>query len=129
MIVVRALAMAVLMSAGAAGYTPAPAWHTHLVRSEPAVNDTLARSPSAIRLWFSEPVELAVTTVKLADAAGTSVALAKVTRADAGEAAPVAVTLNAPLPPGSYVITWRTAAKDGHPANGTINFVVKEAPR
>lgn len=129
MIFVRALAVAVLMSAGAAGYAPAPAWHTHLLRSEPAINDTLARSPNAIRLWFSEPVELAVTTVKLADAGGRGIALAKLTRADAGGAAPVAAALNVPLPPGSYVVTWRTAAKDGHPANGTINFVVKTAPR
>lgn len=129
MILVRALGAALLMSAGAAAYTPVPAWHTHLVRSEPAINDTLARSPSAVRLWFSEPVELAVTTVKLADAAGTSIALAKLTRPDTGQAAPVAATLTAPLRPGSYVVTWRTAAKDGHPADGTINFVVKAAAR
>jgi methionine-rich copper-binding protein CopC len=129
MIFVRAVAVAVLMSAGTTGYSSAPVWHTHLVKSEPAVGDTLARSPSAIRLWFSEPVELAVTTVKLADAGGRGIALAKLTQAAAGESAPVAAALAAPLTPGSYVITWRTAAKDGHPANGTITFVVKAAHR
>ena len=98
-------------------------------RVSPAVNDTLVHSPAAIRLWFSEPVELAVTTVKLTNASGAAIALGKPARADGGDAAPVAAPVKAPLPAGSYVVTWSTAAQDGHPANGKINFVVKAATR
>jgi methionine-rich copper-binding protein CopC len=101
--------------------------HTHLIKSEPAGDDTLATSPRAIRLWFSEQVELPVTTVKLAGAGGARVALATLARPDTGEAAPVSAMLKAPLSAGSYVVTWSTAAKDGHPSNGTFNFVVKAA--
>jgi methionine-rich copper-binding protein CopC len=28
-------------------------WHLHLLKSEPAANDTLHAAPAAIRLWFS----------------------------------------------------------------------------
>jgi methionine-rich copper-binding protein CopC len=65
--------------------------------------------------------------VKLADAAGHAAVLAAPARPDTGETAPVSVALSKPLAAGSYVVTWSTAAKDGHPANGTIAFVVKSA--
>ena len=135
MISIRTLGVAALLSAGmSAVVQPSPSnsaaglrRHAHLVRSEPVANDTLAKSPGAIRLWFSEQVELPVTTVKLADASGTRIGLATLARPDTGQSAPVTAKLRAPLAAGSYVVTWRTAAKDGHPANGTFNFVVKAA--
>jgi methionine-rich copper-binding protein CopC len=136
MIAIRSLGLVVLLSAGLTAFVqPSPApnsaiglrRHTHLTKSDPASDDTLANSPRAIRLWFSEQVELPVTTVKLADASGTSIALAELARPDTGQAAPVTAMLKAPLNAGGYVVSWRTAAKDGHPASGTINFVVKAA--
>jgi methionine-rich copper-binding protein CopC len=99
--------------------------HTRLVKSSPAEHDTLTKSPQAVRLWFSEQVELAVTTVKLADAAGTPIALDPVTRPDTGKDAPVVAGLKKALAAGAYVVAWSTAAKDGHPTKGTIGFVVK----
>jgi methionine-rich copper-binding protein CopC len=133
MISIRALCVAVLLSTGMSAFVRPPApnaaagvrRHTHLEKSEPANNDTIARSPAAIRLWFSEKVELPVTTVKLADAAGGAIALAPLARPDTGEKAPVIVSLQKPLAAGNYVVTWMTAAKDGHPSNGTIAFTVK----
>ena len=134
MIAIRRLGVVVLMSAGltafvgtAAASSVVSARHTHLVKSEPAADDTLSTSPRAIRLWFSEQVELPVTTVKLEGAGGARVALGTLARPDTGQAAPVSATLNAPLAAGSYVVTWSTAAKDGHPASGTFSFVVKAA--
>jgi methionine-rich copper-binding protein CopC len=99
--------------------------HAHLVKSEPANNDTLARSPVAIRLWFSEQVELVVTTVKLTDGGGGTIALSPLTRPDTGESAPVLAALRKPLAPGNYTVTWKTAAKDGHASNGTFVFSMK----
>jgi methionine-rich copper-binding protein CopC len=135
MIAIRTFAVIALMSAGLTAFVhPLPPnsanglrRHTHLVKSAPASNDTLAKSPGAIRLWFTEPVELAVTTVKLADGAGGLVALGPLARPDTGQAAPVVAPVKRPLPPGNYVVTWSTAAKDGHPASGTFGFVVKAA--
>ncbi len=135
MIAIRRLGAVVLMSAGLSAFIQPPPHnsvvaarrHTHLVKSEPAGDDTLAKSPRAIRLWFSEQVELPVTTVKLTSAGGARVALAPLARPDTGQAAPVTAMLNAPLAAGSYDVTWSTAAKDGHPASGKFSFVVKAA--
>lgn len=135
MTAIRTLGVVVLMSAALTGFVhPLPSnsaidlrRHTHLIKSEPATNDTLAKSPGAIRLWFTEQVELAVTTVKLADAAGRPIALNPLVRPDTGQAAPVVAAVKKPLAPGGYVVTWRTAARDGHPANGAFGFVVKAA--
>jgi len=113
------------MAAAADGLNIAVRRHTQLRKSEPAANDSLTTSPRAIRLWFSEVVELPVTRVKLADAAGTTIALSRVTRPDTGQGAPVIAALSKTLSPGAYVVTWSTAAKDGHPAKGTFGFFLK----
>ena len=105
-----------------------PAWfHTTLTKSEPAANDTLAAAPHMLRLWFSERVELPLTRVKLADAAGQPVPLAPLARPDTGARAPILVAITKPVSAGRYVVSWSTAADDGHPAKGTFAFVVKAA--
>lgn len=101
--------------------------HTHLVKSEPAANDTLATSPRTFKLWFSEPVELPVTTLKLTGPAGAMIPLAPLARPDTAADAPIVAAPRRPLDAGAYVLTWSTAAKDGHPAKGSIHFVVKAA--
>jgi hypothetical protein len=98
--------------------------HVHLVRSEPAAHDTLTSAPKAITLWFSEGVELKVTTVKLADAAGKAVPLGAPALRDSGKDAPVVATVSRVLAPGRYTVAWSTASRDGHPAKGKIDFVV-----
>jgi methionine-rich copper-binding protein CopC len=132
----RTMVLVWLSAAGVVAFAPRSAsntdlrsWrHTHLVKSYPTENDTLATPPKALRLWFSEPVELAVTSVKLANAAGTPIALDPVARPDTGKNAPVVAAVKNSLPAGDYVVSWSTAALDGHPAKGTIAFVVK-SPR
>jgi methionine-rich copper-binding protein CopC len=126
---IRRATMALTLLASATAFTSpthgaAVRRHVHLEKSAPAANDTLAASPKSIRLWFSEPVELAVTTAKLANASGAAFALGPVAR-DTAKDAPVTATITKPLPAGSYVVTWSTAATDGHPAKGTFAFVVK----
>lgn len=100
--------------------------HLHLVRSDPAAGDTLRAAPAAVRLWFSQAPELAITTIHLNAATGTAVALAAVTR-DTAVDAPVTAALRAPAPAGAYVVSWRTTARDGHPASGRYQFVIAAA--
>lgn len=97
--------------------------HLHLLRSDPAANDTVHVAPHAVRLWFSQRPELAITSIKLATAGGAAVALSAVTR-DTSADAPVVAAVAGAVAPGSYVVTWRTTAMDGHPATGQIPFVV-----
>jgi methionine-rich copper-binding protein CopC len=98
-------------------------WHLHLVRSQPAANDTLHAAPGAIRLWFSSPPEMAITTVHLTTMAGAPVPVGPVTR-DQPDSAPVVAPVTGPVAPGAYVVVWRTSAADGHVSAGRIPFVV-----
>ena len=100
--------------------------HVSLKKSSPAANDTLATSPKAISLWFNEKVELAVTTVKIADAKGVAASLGALKR-DAAADAPVVADVTKPMAAGSYTLSWLVAGADGHPAKGTVTFVVKAA--
>jgi methionine-rich copper-binding protein CopC len=110
---------------------PVARLHTHLLRSEPAANETLSVVPKAIHLWFSERVELAVTSVKLRQADSTAVPVGP---ARAGDARPrgnpsVSASIQKSLKPGTYEVAWRTTAKDGHVAKGTFAFVIKPGAR
>ncbi|MEP6492158.1 MAG: copper resistance CopC family protein [bacterium] len=121
---------------GAHGSAPAPslfaatpsAFHVHLLRSQPAEHDTLAKLPATITLWFSEAPELAVTSVKLTGADQRAVSLDAPKRADAslgaGSDAAIVASVKDATKPGVYTVAWKTAAKDGHPASGTYSFVV-----
>ena len=101
--------------------------HTYLKKSEPAANDTLAAAPHSVRLWFSERVEIPVTTVKITDASGSALSLGALARPDTGEAAPIVAAIAGSVRAGTYTVAWSTAAKDGHPAQGKFAFVVKAA--
>jgi methionine-rich copper-binding protein CopC len=127
----RALRSAVLALAaiGAlAAATPAPGvpFHTKLLKSAPAANDTLATAPTAISLWFNEKVELKVTTVKLAGPSG-AVKLGAVTRDEKVKDAPVVAAIPSTLGAGTYTASWSVAGDDGHPVKGSFAFVVKGA--
>ncbi|MDB4917936.1 MAG: hypothetical protein JWM95_5580 [Gemmatimonadetes bacterium] len=119
------LAMAGVVALMAAAPPRDAFWHTHLLKSDPAANDSLAKAPRAIHLWFSERVDLPVTTVKLTNAAGAPVILAPPMRPDTAQNASVNITIGPVLAAGSYTVHWSTAGKDGHPAKGTFDFVVK----
>jgi methionine-rich copper-binding protein CopC len=64
--------------------------------------------------------------VSLSSASGSAFALAPGAR-HTPAADPIVATVRGALPSGAYVVTWKTTANDGHPANGTIPFVVMEA--
>ncbi len=108
---------------------PAPAYpagaerHLRLLRSDPGDSSSVA-APRAIRLWFSQRPELAVTTVRLTGAAGT-VAVGKGSFGPgAGTAAPVVFPVTGALAAGRYTAAWRTMAPDGHVITGSIAFTV-----
>jgi methionine-rich copper-binding protein CopC len=103
--------------------------HLKLLRSDPAPESTLAVAPTQIRLWFSQPPELAVTSIRLRSGIGANAverALAPLTRA-AVTNAPIAAQVGAALAPGQYDIMWRTMARDGHVLSGTVSFTVGAA--
>ncbi|MHB1310845.1 MAG: copper resistance CopC family protein [Gemmatimonadaceae bacterium] len=98
-------------------------WHARLLKSQPATHDTLTTPPATIKLWFSEPVELGVSRIRLVGPAGTPIPLGKPSHiANAGAAMMAAVTQ--PLKPGTYRVRWTSAAEDGHAMKGEFSFVI-----
>jgi methionine-rich copper-binding protein CopC len=118
-------AIACLGIAGAllcAGATAAFA-HAFLDHAEPAVGSTVAPPPAQIRLWFTEALEPAFSTIAVEDEAGAHREQGKAA-VDAHDATLLQVGLP-PLPPGSYKVIWRVISVDTHPTEGNFSFTVK----
>ena len=97
--------------------------HARLVKSTPVAGVTLAGSPDAVSLWFSEAPELTFTKIALLGPDSSPVPLGEVRHVPG---APLAVTATVPsaLGPGRYTVVWQTAAADGHPSRGRFSFSV-----
>jgi len=107
---------------GLAALAAAPAFkHTRLERSEPAADSTVTVAPRAIKLWFSEPVQLSVTTVRITGVPGATITLSPA-RMDTLPHAPVILDVHGVWVPGRYTAAWRTMSRDGHPVSGTFAF-------
>lgn len=125
----RALAGVALLAGAGAIFAPTTTaradamFHLRLVKSEPSKGDTVA-APKVVRLWFSEPATLSVTSVKLKGADGKDVELAKPTFSGDTKQ-PVEVAVTGALAAGSYALSYKTASKDMHPITGEFTFVVR----
>jgi len=113
-----------LVAGSAMAAAPRSAMHTHLKKSLPAANDTVA-SPAMLQLWFSEKIELPFSRVTLKNLAGVPQPVGALKFADESDTAAVIVPVTATLAPGEYTVGWSAAAIDGHPAKGTFKFTVK----
>jgi methionine-rich copper-binding protein CopC len=120
--------VAALLFAGITAFIPSSnRFHAHLVRAEPAVNDTIATSPRAVRLWFSEPLELSLSRVRVVRVGGDTLKTSAL-RHEGSESATASLDLSAPVTtPGTYVVTYHVVARDGHPTSGHYNFVLRGA--
>jgi methionine-rich copper-binding protein CopC len=96
--------------------------HNHLVKSAPANGEHLASAPKEVRLWFNERPEIPFTSVTLMQADSTKIATIKAVATDDSMAA--AAPLVTPLPPGKYLVGWRTASSDGHAIRGIFEFSI-----
>jgi methionine-rich copper-binding protein CopC len=118
------------MAALAAAVFSLVAWrapfHLHLIRSTPQANAIVESAPDSIRLWFSQPPELELTTVKVTGPGTTSVPLSALASRDS---AAVVARVKGAMPSGAYTVTWRTMARDGHIARGSYSFTVAAARR
>ncbi len=121
---IATLAIFALGAFAPARSAPDARFHIKLLKSSPADKDTVVNGPAAIKLWFSESIELPVSSVKLTGPKGEPIPLAKLTHSDSANA-PVVAGITKPLADGAYKVTWKAASKDGHPATGTVMFTVR----
>ena len=97
--------------------------HSGLQRTEPPVESTLRRPPSEVKLYFSEHLEPAYSTVRVNDGRG-----AQVDRQDAHVDPSNPVLLRATLQPlehGTYTVIWRVLSVDSHVTEGRFTFRVE----
>jgi len=97
--------------------------HAKLQTSTPANGATVGPAPTELRLTYNEPVEVAMSTVKLVGPGDAAVNLDKIAAVPGDEK-----TLLQPLPKlasGDYRVQWTTMGHDGHHTQGEIRFTVK----
>ena len=136
------MALPLLLLAPTVGTAPrdpnagaAAPFHLHLLKSTPAADASLAKSPSEIRLVFSSRVTLA--TIDLRDASGKRIAVSKTKLSvSASEVighgkdsvinkAGIAVAaLGQPLKNGVYELNWKATGSDGHAVHNHFGFAI-----
>ena len=109
-------AAALLLFGGVAGA------HAFLDRAAPAVGSSVHGSPSSVKLWFTEPLEPAFTTIKVLDQTGKPVDNGD-KAVDASDRTLLRVSLPQ-LPAGTYRVVWRALSVDTHVTEGAFTFDV-----
>ena len=111
-----ALATCVLTASVAAG-------HAVLQRSEPRVESKLKRSPDEVKLYFTERLEPAYSSLRVLDVRGVQVDR-RDSRVDRANPALLRATLP-PLPPGTYTVRWRVLSSDADVTEGGFTFRIE----
>ncbi len=96
--------------------------HEGLKKSTPASGEVVTILKE-IRLEFTEKPELAFTSLRLTGPDSSKISLGRAIISGTSIVVPVASS----LPPGPYVLNWKTAGKDGHPVTGKVRFIVAPA--
>ena len=110
-----------LLTLLAAAFSTQAIAHTALSTSAPA-NEAQVAAPSEIVLEFSADVRL--TAVTLTSTAGEETKLGAIP-ADAARS--FSIPIEAALPPGEYLVTWRSLSADTHVVSGEFRFTVTSA--
>jgi len=105
----------------------AAAAHANYVKSNPAADARLARSPTEIRVTFSEPPDAKSSALEVLDESGKRYDKSDVSAApDESNTLRVSVST---LAEAGYLVSWSTrSAVDGHETKGAFAFVVGNAP-
>ena len=97
--------------------------HAVLQRAEPRVESKLKRAPDEVKLYFSERLEPAYSTLRVLDAAGTQVDR-RDSHVDRANPALLRATLP-PLPAGTYKVLWRVLSIDADITEGAFTFRIE----
>ena len=97
--------------------------HAKLQHSIPANGSTVSSTPGELRFEYNEPVEAAMSSVKVLgpDSKPVPVEKAEVSKDDGK----VLLVKLPTLPAGAYRVEWGTMGHDGHHTKGTVSFTVK----
>ena len=98
--------------------------HAHYDHSDPAAGVNLNNAPTQVKVWFSEGVKPAGSSLMVFDASDKMVDKMD-SAVDASDAKLMTVSLLQPLATGVYTVKWKTiSADDGDDADGQFQFSV-----
>ena len=99
--------------------------HANLVESDPAVNSVLPASPERVTIRFTEPLEPALSEIRVLNSQGSRVDSGD-SKLDAGDPHLMSVSVE-PLENGTYTVAWKNVSTlDGHRVRGAFVFSVGE---
>ena len=114
------LAMALFWVLAGISLAAAHAFPDH---AEPRVGAILTEPPQEVKIWFTEELEPAFSTVRVLNDSGTTVdqGNGKVAEED-----PHLLQVDLlPLPQGVYTVQWNVLSVDGHRTEGRFTFTVR----
>lgn len=112
-------ALALVLTAPAAAHA-----HLALRTASPGAGEQLLVAPTEVRLMFTEPVELGLSSIVLTGPNGETVELAALARGAMGDVLTAAIPGG--LTAGTYAVAWQAVGRDGHPVRGDYTFVIEE---
>src|SRR5262245_54188363 len=91
--------------------------HARLKRANPPVGGAISAAavPAELEVWFSEPVEPALSSMEVRASDGVRMDRGDL-RGDAADRTQLRLSL-LPLSPGSYRVLWRVVSRDTHRTN------------
>ncbi len=97
-----------------------PAWaHAFLDHADPKVGSATNHPPAEIKLWFTQNLEPAFSSMEVQDARAQ-----KVDKKDSCTSTPsdklVLIVSVPPLPAGTYTVTWHAVSVDTHKTQGHL---------
>ena len=104
-----------------ASVTPVHA-HAFLDHAEPRVGATVQAAPAEVKLWFTQEIEQAFSSINVRDAKGERMNTVD-SQVDPADHRLLRVPLEA-LPPGKYKVVWRVVSVDTHVTEGDFVFHV-----
>ena len=114
--IIAAAAISLLASAADA--------HPRLKMAGPAPGSTVKDAPKAIRIQFSEAIELALSGVEVKNTAGEAQKLGAPTVSPTDKTQLI-VPVAADLKPGKYTVAWHAVGDDTHRETGSFTFELK----
>jgi methionine-rich copper-binding protein CopC len=96
--------------------------HAFLDHAEPRVGSEVRTSPSEVKVWMSQNVEPAFSTLQVFDANGKEVD-GKDFHVDKEDASLLIVSVPT-LSAGTYKVVWRVVSVDTHRTSGDFKFTV-----
>lgn len=96
--------------------------HAFLDRADPRVGSTVRNPPAQVRLWFTESLEPAFSSLQVVNETSQRVDKGD-GQVDPSDLALLRISL-LPVPPGKYKVIWRVLSVDSHVTQGDFTFRV-----